>query len=61
MLFPLPANTISGITGFIFDFFDATKIYIFLAIGVGLGLLIIDLVYDLFFGREIEEDGEFNE
>jgi hypothetical protein len=60
MLFSLPDNTTSGIIGFAFDFFNATKVYIFLAIGVGLGLLIVEIIYDLFFsyGAEVKTEAK---
>lgn len=69
MLFSLPDNTISGIIGYAFNFFDSIKIYIFLAMGVGLGLLILGIIYEMFFsygaevkrtarGRLAEEDDD---
>jgi hypothetical protein len=69
MLFSLPENTISGIIGYAFNFFDSIKIYIFLAMGVGLGLLVLGIIYELFFsypaevrrtarGRLAEEDDD---
>jgi len=73
MFFSLPDNTISGIIGYAFDFFDSVKIYILLALGVGLGLLILGIIYDLFFsyGAEVrgtakrrlaeEDDDDFEE
>jgi hypothetical protein len=73
MLFSLPENTISGVIGYAFNFFDSIKIYIFLAMGVGLGLIILGIIYDLFFsyGAEVrgtarrrlaeEEDDDFEE
>lgn len=73
MLFSLPENTISGVIGYAFNFFDSIKIYIFLSMGVGLGLIIIGIIYDLFFsyradvGRTArsrlkeEEDDDFEE
>jgi len=73
MLFSLPENTISGVIGYAFNFFDSVKIYIFLAMGVGLGLIILGIIYDLFFsyGAEVrgtarrrlaeEEDDDFEE
>jgi hypothetical protein len=56
MLFSLPDNTISGIIGYAFDFFATLKIYIFLAMGVGLGLLVLGIIYELFFsyGAEVK-------
>lgn len=54
MLFSLPDDTIPGIIGYAFDFFDNIKVYLFLAMGVGLGLTIVSIIYDLFFGYEAE-------
>ncbi|MCJ7619396.1 MAG: hypothetical protein MUP64_04155 [Anaerolineae bacterium] len=73
MLFSLPENTISGVIGYAFNFFDSIKIYIFLAMGVGLGLLILGIIYEFFFsyGAEVrgtarrrlaeEDDDDFEE
>ena len=49
MLFSLPENTISGIVGYAFDFFDTMKIYIFLILGVGLAFIILNYIRGLFF------------
>jgi hypothetical protein len=77
MLFSLPDGTIQGITGYAFEMFDSAKVYIFLALGVGLGLIILGIIYDLFFSfgssvkkearrrikqdEEEEEENEFQE
>jgi hypothetical protein len=61
MLFSLPDNTITGIIGYAFDFFDSIKLYILLAMGVGLGLLIVGIIYDLFFsyGAEVKKEAKY--
>jgi len=54
MLFSLPDNTISEIIGYVFNFFDSVKTYLFLALGVGLGLIILGIIYELFFSYQAE-------
>jgi hypothetical protein len=58
MLFSLPDNTISEIIGYAFNLFDSLKVYIFLALGVGLGLLIVGIIYDIFFsyGADVKRE-----
>lgn len=49
MLFSLPSDTISGITAFTLDFFNSIKSYIVLALGTGLGLILLGYTYEIFF------------
>ncbi len=48
-MFNIP-NLIGGILGYTTAFFDDVKIYVFLALGVGLGLLLLDIIYQIGFG-----------
>jgi len=57
-MFSIPPNFISNLLDYTGQFFNDTKPFIFLAIGVSLGLFFVSFFVKIIMERFIEEDNE---
>ncbi len=57
-MFNLPNDAIPAILNYVGQFFSDIKVFIYLALGVGIGLLVLRMIYDTFFSYKVRVHSE---